>query len=93
MDIYLHGFPTRFILFTNKLIEELALQNTNMDSRDYIIGIKIWQVPTDLRFKKDKCPVMPFLVPLLLGMVVEGEEGKRSAWAGAQPTPLGLQER
>ena len=79
MDIYMHGLPARFIFFSNMLIQVLALQNTNMDSRDYIIRIKIWQVPTGLRLKKDKCSVMPFLVPLLLGTSVEGEGGKRSA--------------
>ena len=38
MDIYMHEFPTRFILFINMLIiQAQALQNTNMGSRDYII--------------------------------------------------------
>ena len=37
MDIYMHGFLARFIFFTNMLIQVQALQNTNMDSRDYII--------------------------------------------------------
>ena len=38
MDIYMHGFPARFIFFINMLIMQVqALQNTNMDSRDYII--------------------------------------------------------
>jgi len=32
-----------------------TLQDTNMDLRDYIIWTKIWQVPIDLRLKKDKC--------------------------------------
>ena len=33
-------------------------------------------------------PRNPFLVPLLLGTAVGGEEGKRSAWAEAQPDPV-----
>ena len=37
MDIYMHGFSARFIFFTNLLIQVQVLQNTNMDSRDYII--------------------------------------------------------
>ena len=38
MDIYMHGFPGRFIYFINMLIIQVqALQNTNMDSRDYIV--------------------------------------------------------
>ena len=37
MDIHMHGFPTRFIFFIHMLIQVQALQNTNMDSRDYII--------------------------------------------------------
>ena len=37
MDIYMHGFPARFIFFIHMLIQVQALQNTNMDSRDYII--------------------------------------------------------
>ena len=37
MDIYMHGFPARFIFFINMLIQVLVLQNTNMDLRDYII--------------------------------------------------------
>ena len=37
MDIHMHGFPARFIFFINMLIQVQALQNTNMDSRDYII--------------------------------------------------------
>ena len=50
-------------------------------------------MPTDLRLKKDKCSVMPFLVPLLLGAAIEGEEGKRSAKAKALPALIRLQER
>ena len=38
MDIYMHGFPAWFIFFINMLIMQVqALENTNMDSRDYII--------------------------------------------------------
>ena len=38
MDIYMHEFPARFIFFINMLIKQVPiLQNTNMDSRDYII--------------------------------------------------------
>ena len=37
MDIHMNGFPTRFIFFIHMLIQVQALQNTNMDSRDYII--------------------------------------------------------
>ena len=38
MDINMHEFPTRLIFFINMLIIQVqALQNTNMDSRDYII--------------------------------------------------------
>ena len=37
MDVYMHGFPARFIFFINMLVQVQALQNTNMDSRDYII--------------------------------------------------------
>ena len=37
MDIHMHGFPARFIFFINMLIQVQALQNTNMDLRDYII--------------------------------------------------------
>ena len=31
MDIYLHGFPARFISFIDMQIQVQALQNTNMD--------------------------------------------------------------
>ena len=31
---------------------------------------------------------MPFVLPLLLGTAAGGEEGKRSAWAAAQPDPV-----
>ena len=38
MDVYMHEFPARFILFINMLIIQVqALQNPNTDSRDYII--------------------------------------------------------
>ena len=37
MGIHMHGFPARFIFFTNMLIQVQALKNTNMDSRCYII--------------------------------------------------------
>ena len=37
MDIHMHGFPARFIFFINMLIQVQALQNIDMDSRDYII--------------------------------------------------------
>ena len=38
MDIYMHESPARFIFFVNMLIIQVqTLQNTNMDSRDYII--------------------------------------------------------
>ena len=38
MDVYVHKLPTRFIFFINMLVIQVqALQNTNMDSRDYII--------------------------------------------------------
>ena len=37
MDIYMHGFPARLIFFIHMLIQVQALQNTKMDSRDYII--------------------------------------------------------
>ena len=37
MDIHMHGFLARFIFFINMLIQVQALQNTNTDSRDYII--------------------------------------------------------
>ena len=37
MDIYMHGFPAGFIFFVNMLVQVQALQNTSMDSRDYII--------------------------------------------------------
>ena len=38
MDIYMRGFPTRFIFFINMLIIQVqTLQNTDMDLRDYII--------------------------------------------------------
>ena len=38
MDIYMRESPARFIFFINMLIMQgQALQNTNMDSRDYII--------------------------------------------------------
>ena len=37
MDIYMRESPARFIFFINMLIQVQALQNTNMDSRDYII--------------------------------------------------------
>ena len=48
MDIYVHWFPARFIFFINMLVIQVqALQNTNMDSRDYIILIKIWKIPKD----------------------------------------------
>ena len=38
MDIHMHGFPARFIFFINMLIKQVqTLQDTNMDSRNYII--------------------------------------------------------
>ena len=37
MDIYMHGFPARFIFSIHMLIQVQALQNTKMDSRDYIM--------------------------------------------------------
>ena len=37
MDIHMHGFPARFIFFIHMLIQVQALQNTKMDSREYII--------------------------------------------------------
>ena len=37
MDIHMHGYPVRFIFFINMLIQVQALQNIEMDSRDYII--------------------------------------------------------
>ena len=37
MDIHMHGFPAEFIFFIHMLIHIQALQNTKMDSRDYII--------------------------------------------------------
>ena len=37
MDIHMHGFPARLIFFVKMLIQVQALQNTNMDPRDYII--------------------------------------------------------
>ncbi len=37
MDIHVHEFPARFIFFIHMLIQVQALQNTNMDPRDYII--------------------------------------------------------
>ena len=37
MDIYMHEFSSRFISFIDMRIQVQALQNTNMDSRDYII--------------------------------------------------------
>ena len=37
MDIHMHGFLARFIFLINMLIQVQALQNTKMDSRDYII--------------------------------------------------------
>ena len=37
MDIHMHEFPARLILFINILIVQVQdLQNTYMDSRDYI---------------------------------------------------------
>ena len=38
MDIYMHESPRRFNFFINMLIKQVqTLQDTNMDSRDYII--------------------------------------------------------
>ena len=37
MDIHMHGFLARIIFFIHMLTQVQALQNTNMDSRDYII--------------------------------------------------------
>ena len=37
IDIYMHGFPTRFIFFINMFIQVQALHNTTMGTRDYII--------------------------------------------------------
>lgn len=37
MDIYMHGFPARFIFFINMLIQVQALQKTSMDMIYYII--------------------------------------------------------
>ena len=38
MDIHMHEFLARFIFFINMLIIQVqALQNRDMDSRDYII--------------------------------------------------------
>ena len=37
MDIHMHGFPTRFIFLIDMVIHVQALQNTYMDTRDYII--------------------------------------------------------
>ena len=37
MGIHVHEFPARFIFFINMLIQVQALQNTNIDIRDYII--------------------------------------------------------
>ena len=37
MDIHMHGFPARFIFFINMLIQVQELQNTNVDTRVYII--------------------------------------------------------
>ena len=37
MDVYMHESSTRFIFFINMLIQVQALQNTNMDLKDYII--------------------------------------------------------
>ena len=37
MDIYMQGFPARFISFIDMQIQVQALQNTKMDSGDYII--------------------------------------------------------
>ena len=55
----MHESRARLILFINILIKQVqSLQDTNMDSRDYIICTKIWQLPTDLRLKKDKCPII-----------------------------------
>ena len=37
MDIHMRVFPAMFILFIHMLTQVQALQNTKMDSRDYII--------------------------------------------------------
>ena len=37
MDIHMHEFPERFIFFIYMLMQVQALQNTKVDSRDYII--------------------------------------------------------
>ena len=37
MDIYMHGLPARFISFIDMQMQVQALQNTKMDSRDYVI--------------------------------------------------------
>ena len=37
MDIHVHESPARFIFFIHMLIQVQALQNTNLDPRDYII--------------------------------------------------------
>ena len=37
MDIYMHKSPKKFIFFINMLKQVLTLQNTDMDSRDYIV--------------------------------------------------------
>ena len=38
MDVHMHEFPARLIFFINMLIIQVqALENTYMDSRDYII--------------------------------------------------------
>ena len=37
MDVYMHEFSARFISFVDMRKQVQALQNTKMDSRDYII--------------------------------------------------------
>ena len=37
MVIHMHGFLAEFFFFIHMLIQVQALQNTNMDMRDYII--------------------------------------------------------
>ena len=53
----MHEFSERSIYFIVMRIQVQALHNTKMDLRDYIIRIKIWRLPTNLRLKKDKCSV------------------------------------